>query len=465
MQAWMINKRIRTPLLLMVGIEGLIAFSSVYVAVAVSIRGFDIGQSALHPLAPKAAVVTLVVLVSLVAVGLYQFHQRISFTEAVVRIVVGLFVSCLALAAVYYVMPAVMISRNVAPVAVVYVLLLLLVFRYILVRTVDENVFRHRTMIFGTGKRAQSISSLRRRADRRGFKIVARVPAANGADDEGGEDLDSIGKSILDTAERQHVDEIVVAVDERRGRLPIRELLDAKLRGIEVIDIVEFLERETGKIHVDLVHPGWLVFSPGFRSTWFRRSAKFVLDLVVSAAGLVVGSPLMLLVVAAIKLEDGIRAPVFYRQTRVGRGGVPFEVLKFRSMGVDAESGGRAVWAHTNDARVTWVGRILRKFRIDEMPQLLNVLRGEMSMVGPRPERPEFERDLLKSIPYYSERHIVKPGITGWAQLRYAYGATEIDALEKLQYDLYYIKNHSLILDIMIILQTVEVVLWRKGAR
>ena len=175
MQAWMINKRIRTPLLLMVGIEGLIAFSSVYVAVAVSIRGFDIGQSALHPLAPKAAVVTLVVLVSLVAVGLYQFHQRISFTEAVVRIVVGLFVSCLALAAVYYVMPAVMISRNVAPVAVVYVLLLLLVFRYILVRTVDENVFRHRTMIFGTGKRAQSISSLRRRADRRGFKIVALI--------------------------------------------------------------------------------------------------------------------------------------------------------------------------------------------------------------------------------------------------------------------------------------------------
>ena len=264
---------------------------------------------------------------------------------------------------------------------------------------------------------------------------------------------------------RKNVDEIVVAMDDRRGNLPVRDLLDARLRGIDIIDLLEFLERETGKIRVDLVQPGWLIFSPGFRTSWLRRSVKRAMDLFVGAIGVTLGAPVMLLTALAIKLEDGASAPVFYRQTRVGQGGKPFEILKFRSMYMNAEAEGEAVWAEESDMRVTRVGRVLRKFRADEVPQVLNVLRGQMSIVGPRPERPEFVADLQKSIPYYSERHIVKPGITGWAQLRYTYGATEEDAMEKLQHELYYIKNHSLMLDVMIILQTVEVVLWSKGAR
>jgi sugar transferase (PEP-CTERM system associated) len=269
----------------------------------------------------------------------------------------------------------------------------------------------------------------------------------------------------MDFAIEKNADEIVVAMDDRRGNLPVRELLDAKIRGINVIDLMEFLERETGKIRIDLVSPGWLIFSSGFRTSSFRRFTKRLVDIVASAILLLVLWPIILLIALAIKLEDGFSAPVLYRQRRVGRGHELFFVLKFRSMRIDAESDGKAIWAAEDDERITRVGRFLRKYRLDELPQLFNVLRGQMSLVGPRPERPEFVEGLRESIPYYAERHSVNPGVTGWAQLRYSYGSTEEDAIEKLQYDLYYVKNQSLILDIMIILQTVEVVLWSKGSR
>ena len=277
--------------------------------------------------------------------------------------------------------------------------------------------------------------------------------------------LDPGGKSIGDLALEMGAEEIVVAMDDRRGNLPIRELLDARLKGIDVIDLLQFLERETGKIRIDLVSPGWLIFSPGFRRSRFRQFAKRVLDVLVSSLLLLLGAPAMLLAALAIKIEDGLTAPVFYRQLRVGKGNVPFEVRKFRSMRPDAEKDGKAVWASKNDNRITRVGNFLRNSRLDELPQVFNVLAGQMSVVGPRPERPEFVADLQKNISYYSERHVVKPGITGWAQLKYGYGATEEDAIEKLQYDLYYIKNQTILLDILIILQTLEVVLWGKGAR
>jgi len=465
MPAWSINNQIRTPLLLMAAIEAMIAFSSLYVAGFIAFGSVDLCETVLGPLAPKAVVVALVILTSLVAMGLYQFHQRIYYREAVVRILVGLSTGCLALAVIFYAFPAVMVSRDLAGIAVGYTLILLLLVRYFFVRTVDENIFRHRTLIYGAGRRAASISELRRRADRRGFQIIGRIAAPGDAVVEDTIQLDLNDESITEIAIHEKVDEIVVAMDDRRGNLPVRDLLDARLRGIEIIDLLEFLERETGKIRVDLVNPGWLVFSPGFRTNWMRRSVKRVMDIILSTIGIILGLPLMLLTALAIKAEDGLLAPVLYRQTRVGQGGNPFEILKFRSMAVDAEAEGKAVWATEGDIRITRVGAVLRKYRLDEIPQLFNVLRGQMSIVGPRPERPEFVKDLQESIPYYSERHIVKPGITGWAQLRYTYGATEEDAMEKLQYELYYIKNHSLMLDIMIILQTVEVVLWGKGAR
>jgi len=457
--------QVRTPLLLMVVIELAILFSSVYVAGALVCGSIIECDRLIGPLAPKAVLVAVVSFISFVAMGLYRFHQRLYFREAVVRVLVGLVFACLALAILFYAFPSAMINRDIASVAFGYALVLTLIVRLGFVRTVDENVFRRATLVYGAGDRAASITSIRRRADRRGFKVVARVAALGDTIVGDKEVLQTNGKSITDIAIEKGADEIVVAMDDRRGNLPIRELLDARLEGIDVIDLLEFLERETGKIRVDLVHPGWLIFSPGFRRSKFRSFAKRVLDTVVCGILLLVSWPIMLVVALAIKIEDGLSAPVFYTQSRVGRGNRNFTVLKFRSMREDAEEDGKAVWASKEDSRVTRVGNFLRNSRLDELPQVFNVLAGQMSVVGPRPERPEFVNELQENIPYYAERHMVKPGVTGWAQLEYSYGASEEDAIEKLQYDLYYIKNQTLLLDLMIILQTVEVVLWGKGAR
>ena len=460
-----IKSQVRTPLLLMAGVEFVVLFTSVYVAGILVLGSIEECNRLLGPVLPKAALVSVVVLISLVAMGLYQFHQRLYFSEAVLRVLVGLAFACLALAILFYAYPPLMITRDIASVAIGYALVLLLISRFFFVRTVDEHIFRRSTLVYGAGDRAASITSIRRRADRRGFKVVARVAAMGDTIIEDQGVILTGEKSITDIAIEKGAEEIVVAMDDRRGNLPVRELLDARLKGIDVIDLLEFLERETGKIRVDLVSPGWLIFSPGFRRSRVRQFAKRALDLIVSSSLLLVAWPIMPLVALAIKIEDGISAPVLYRQRRVGRGNINFDVLKFRSMREDAEKDGKAVWASRNDARVTKVGNFLRNTRLDELPQVFNVLRGQMSIVGPRPERPEFVRKLQETIPYYSERHVVKPGVTGWAQLKYTYGASEEDAIEKLQYDLYYIKNQTMFLDILIILQTVEVVLWGKGAR
>jgi sugar transferase (PEP-CTERM system associated) len=254
-------------------------------------------------------------------------------------------------------------------------------------------------------------------------------------------------------------------MDDRRQGFPVHEFLECRLAGIEVLELQTFLERETGKVHLDIMNPSWIIFGTGFNTSLLNRAFERAFDLLVSALLLVLASPLMLLTALAIRLEDGWNAPILYRQARVGRFGESFDVIKFRSMRIDAESGRGAQWAVRDDPRVTRVGAFIRKVRIDELPQLWNVLRGAMSFVGPRPERPEFVSQLEEKIPYYRERHTVKPGITGWAQLCYPYGSSERDAVEKLQYDLYYVKNRSLIFDFVIIVQTVEVVLWGKGAR
>ena len=460
-----VKSQVRTPLLLMAGVEFVVLFTSVYFAGIMVLGSLEECQRLLGPVYLKASLVSTVVLVSLGAMGLYQFHQRLYFSEAVVRLLVGLVFACLALAILFYAYPPLMITRDIASVAIGYALVLLLIARFYFVRTVDEHIFRRATLVYGAGERAASIASIRRKADRRGFKVIARVAAMGDTIIEKKDVLLTNGKSITDIAVEKGADEIVVAMDDRRGNLPVKELLDARLKGIDVIDLLEFLERETGKIRVDLVSPGWLIFSPGFRRSKMRKFAKRALDVVVCGALLLVSWPVMLLVALAVKLEGGMSAPVFYRQCRVGQGNVDFNVLKFRSMREDAEKDGKAVWATKDDDRVTRIGKFLRTTRLDELPQVFNVLRGQMSIVGPRPERPEFVRELQENIPYYSERHVVKPGVTGWAQLKYAYGASEEDAIEKLQYDLYYIKNQSILLDIMIILQTVEVVLWGKGAR
>ena len=272
------------------------------------------------------------------------------------------------------------------------------------------------------------------------------------------------GDSLLSVAERHAVDQIVVGVRDRRsGGFPVQELLECKIKGIEVIELPTFFERAYRQVMLESLNPSWMVLGDGFRQGFFRSMAKRLFDLTVSTLLLLVCLPVLLLAVICIYLESGL--PVLYRQERVGRGGRAFTLYKLRSMRKDAESNGTPQWAAADDDRITRVGRFLRKSRIDELPQILNVLKGEMSFVGPRPERPVFVDQLVKQIPFYALRHSVKPGITGWAQVRYSYGASVDDAVEKLQHDLYYVKNNSLFLDIMIMIATVEVVVWGRGAR
>jgi sugar transferase (PEP-CTERM system associated) len=268
---------------------------------------------------------------------------------------------------------------------------------------------------------------------------------------------------LVRLALRARVEEIVVAMDDRRSGFPSDALLECRLRGVQVTDLRCFLERESGRVSVELMHPGWLIFSSGFRCDFLRLATKRAFDVAVSLGLLLAAAPLAVLAALAIYLED--RGPILYRQVRTGHNGRSFRMLKFRSMRVDAEADGRAVWASRNDARTTRVGAWIRRLRIDELPQLVNVLAGHMSLVGPRPERPEFTAELSRQVPFYDQRHFVKPGITGWAQVRYGYGASAQDAQAKLEYDLYYVKHHSLALDLMVLVQTVEIVLFRIGSR
>lgn len=460
-----ISNFVRTPFFALAIVEFAVIFSSVYVAGILLFGSIEACESAMGPMAARGFWIAVVMISGLTAVGLYQFHQRIRFFEIVVRVGVAFAGGSIILAALYFWLPVTAVEPQLAALAVAYSVLLLLLLRLAFVNVMDESVFRRRVIIYGAGEKASAIHDLRRKADRRGFKIVGQVSAPGDTYVGENQGVFDPGTELLSLAETNKADEIVVAMDDRRGNLPIQELLNCKLRGIDVMDLVEFLERESGKIRVDLVNPGWLILTPGFRITRIRRFAKRVLDLLVSGVALLLLWPIMLLVVLAIKIEDGLRAPVLYRQQRVGYHGDVFKVLKFRSMREDAEADGQVRWASKDDDRVTRVGKLIRKIRFDELPQLLNVLRGQMSIVGPRPERPEFVDELSKVIPYYSERHSLKPGITGWAQLKYPYGSSEQDAHEKLQYDLYYVKNHSTLLDLVIMLQTVEVVLWGRGAR
>lgn len=269
---------------------------------------------------------------------------------------------------------------------------------------------------------------------------------------------------LLRTIRDLNVGEIVIAVREQRGGvLPLRQLLDAKLRGIRVIDLATFYERELGMLYIDHIKASWLIFGEGFSQGLLRDVVKRVFDLFFGLLLLVISLPVQLLAALAIMIDSGM--PILYRQERVGQGGRAFTIIKFRTMVDDAEKDGTPRWAQQGDSRITRVGRFLRFTRIDELPQLFNVLRGDMSFVGPRPERPFFVRHLLEDIPFYDLRHSVKPGITGWSQVRYPYGASVGDSMQKLQYDLYYVKNHSLFLDLLILVDTVQVVLLGKGAR
>jgi sugar transferase (PEP-CTERM system associated) len=339
-----------------------------------------------------------------------------------------------------------------------------LLIRVLFFRVTDIGLPKRRVLVLGNGTEAEGvIRFLHQSPGSRSIEYAGLYPVMPERDAQGNErvlDHDQLRR----TAKELKVSEIVIAVRERRGGvLPLRQLLDAKLHGVKVMDLQSFYEREEGVLRIDSMRASWMIFGNGFDQGMSRDVIKRLFDLVASVALLVLALPILLVAMAAIVLESGF--PIFYRQQRVGQGGEPFDIIKLRSMRQDAEADGKARWATANDSRITRVGGFLRKTRIDELPQLWSVVRGDMSFVGPRPERQVFVEQLTEKIPFYDVRHSVKPGVTGWAQVRYPYGATIEDGLHKLQYDLYYVKNHSLFLDLMIMVETVQVVLLGKGAR
>jgi sugar transferase (PEP-CTERM system associated) len=327
-----------------------------------------------------------------------------------------------------------------------------------------SELARRRILVFGTGSKAIEVRDALRKSDTNTV-IVGYFAGANENDSIiQGSRMVAQGGSLLDTAIALEADEIVIALSERRGgSMPMRELLDCRLNGIRVLDLASHFEKTLGQIRLDSLYAGWLIFGEGFSQGAVRSLVKRVFDIIASLILLILAAPVMVVTALAIGLETGF--PLLYRQERVGYNGRLFNVIKFRSMRQDAEKHGKPVWATSSDDRVTKVGRIIRKLRIDELPQLYCVLKGDMSLVGPRPERPFFVDQLTREIPFYAVRHSVKPGLTGWAQVCYHYGASTEDAAAKLQYDLYYVKNHSLFLDLVVLFETVGVVLTGKGAQ
>ncbi len=404
---------------------------------------------------------------SMAATGLYNERQSLTLGGLLTRVLVGSLGGMLMISIVSTLVPELALGREELILGLILVMVGSAGCRFLVARLACEHRFQKRIIVYGAGRRAASLLQKQAEGGLGGFQTVGFIPAVS--DEPSAVSTErriELRTRILEHCQAQSVTEIVVALDDHtHGDFPFEAFLECRLAGIEATDLAEFLERETGQVRIDLVHPNWMVFSDGFSGNSLHSGLERMFDVLASLTLLALTWPLMLLTIIAIKIEEGPAARVLYRQVRVGERGQLFQILKFRSMREDAERDGRARWAAANDDRVTCVGRVIRKLRIDELPQILNVLNGQMSLVGPRPERPEFVSQLNSKIPLYRERHIIKPGITGWAQLCYPYGSNETDAAEKLQYDLFYVKNRTLLFYLAILLQTVEVILWRKGAR
>lgn len=417
---------------------------------------------------PSAMVFALVNLLVMIAIGVHQSRLEEGMSGMMLRTILAL-IAGVPLGGLTYVVGSQWFwylgSLGVLTSASVFGFFLLGIMRLIFFAIAGKDAFKRKVLVLGSGFRAhQLLEDLTTPFNRKGFTLMGFVPLPDEHREVPEEYLIHPATTLQQYIHRHPVSEIVVAVDDRRKCLPMEDLLECKMEGVKIVDGATFYERESRKVALEMISHGWLVFSDGFSVSSVYGMGKRSLDVLAASTLLVLGLPLMILTAIAIKIEDGLAAPVFYSQERVGLNGQIFRVHKFRSMITDAEKNG-AVWASKNDARVTRVGEFIRKVRIDELPQIFNVLAGTMAFVGPRPERPVFVQQLSQKIPFYSERHRVKPGVTGWAQLCFAYADNEEDTREKLRYDLYYIKNQSLLLDLLIIIQTVEVVLFKKGSR
>lgn len=403
-----------------------------------------------------------VIWLAMIAVGVYGPYALRSLRFAGARVLVAISLGIIALAVIDFVIPSDWFWRSTLLYTMGLAILVLIADRLLLNSFLGSSAFRRRVMVLGAGDRAQRLRELGERPET-GFAIVAYI-AMN-------EDQRRVEEAIPRSAihdlgrfvENLGVSEVVLALQERRNALPLKDLLRIKTKGVHVNDFSSFIERETGRVDLDTINPSWLIFSDGFSSSrMFSSAVKRIFDITASLILLAFTLPIIIIFAALVKLDS--KGPAFFRQTRVGLYGEPFELIKLRSMRTDAEKDG-AKWAEKDDPRVTRLGRFIRKVRIDELPQTWSVLKGEMSFVGPRPEVPTFVESLEEEIPFYGERHMVKPGITGWAQINYPYGASVEDSRCKLEYDLYYAKNYTPFLDLVILLQTLRVILWPEGAR
>lgn len=429
------------------------------------IRAHQIGM-AVEPLLtriPQLATFAASLSVAMVAVGAYGADSLQSLRFALARVLVAVSLGVIFQSIIFFLIPALTFWRSNLFVAMLLAIVGLMLVRVLFGRAIGSEALRRRIVVLGAGERASRLAALAQRPGA-SFVVAGFVAMGEPAGAIAGATPREAIENLADHVVDRNATEVVLAIEERRNALPLKDLLRVKTTGVHVSDFATFLERETGRVDLRSVNPSWLIFSDGFSSGRMLSSiVKRVFDIVASLMLLVFAAPVIALFAVLIKLESA--GPAFYRQRRVGLFNEPFEILKLRSMRQDAEIAGNAVWAEKDDPRITRVGRFIRKVRIDELPQCWSVLKGEMSFVGPRPERPQFVTDLERELPYYAERHMVKPGITGWAQINYPYGASIEDARHKLEYDLYYAKNYSPFLDVLILLQTLRVVLWPEGAR
>jgi sugar transferase (PEP-CTERM system associated) len=442
-------------------LEFLVSFLALFAGVYAR---FDLGLadvSGVPNVWTTAILYGLLVSSSMLSVGLYQRGMPFS-SGVLVRLALSFAFVGMAMSLFFYTFPALLLGRGVMAYAVIFTFVGILLVRWLFFRLVGSEARLHRVLVLGAGEKAAMIEE--RDTLPHGFTVVGYIRMHAREQSIAASQLIAKDRTLIDLVAELEVDELVVAPDDRRQSLPVDEILDCKMSGIAVLDLLTFFEKEESRIKLDILHPSWIFFSHGFQLGGMGDYGKRVFDLLIGSLMLLLALPVMGLVALAIFAESGGRGAILFHQTRVGLNGKLFRVHKFRSMRMDAEADGVARWASRNDSRITRVGAFLRKTRLDELPQLFNVLRGEMSLVGPRPERPEFVEKLAREIPFYNERHRVKPGLTGWAQLCYQYGSTDDDARNKLEFDLYYVKNASLFLDLIVLIETVEVVLWGKGA-
>jgi sugar transferase (PEP-CTERM system associated) len=459
-----LRHHVPTEFILLGLVEVIALYLSFHAGVHLRFRGevwSDVTQSSLTS---SGIIYSLVMLFSLIAFGAYQRQAQKSNSLLAVRIAGSLFLGLVILSMTYYIAPMFFLGRGALALAVFVSFVSIMAVRLVFLRITQTYDMRIRVLVLGAGNAAALVKKEMKTGMLDGLNIISYMPMPGDARSNKAISLVNTPGALVKYVADMRIDVIVLAMDERRKGLPVHELLDCKMGGVQVIDLLTFFERFTNKIRLDIMQPSWLFLSEGFTVSNFRKTWKRIMDVACVLVLTPIVTPLALLSMIAIIIDSKGRGPIFYSQPRVGENGKIFRIYKFRSMVTDAEQDGVARWADKNDSRITRVGSLLRKSRFDEIPQLYNILKGDMSFVGPRPERPEFVDRLARNIPYYRERHRVKPGLTGWAQINYPYGASEEDGLEKLQFDLFYVKNYSILLDALVLLQTTEVVLLGRGA-